>query len=93
MFLICNIYREVDIRMSTLSHSNSNDYEEITKYCDMYAEVGEKAYATISAKVASVDENYDFSLYVPMAPAASTMALDQVVKNEGEEENYATLKL
>lgn len=60
--------------MSTFSGStcNSNDYEDITKYCgDIYAEVGEKNFdAVMLAKKGFMDE----SQYVPMASISGSLA-------------------
>ena len=67
-------YREADIQMSTLSCSNSNDYEDINKYraSGIYAEVGDKEYeAMFSAKIASME---DYSQYVPMASISGSLA-------------------
>lgn len=51
-------------------NSNGNDYEEISKYCEMYAEIGEKGpgYDTIAARNASVFDELENASYIPMAP-------------------------
>ena len=87
--------------MNSLNHhSNSNEYEDINKYCSgIYAEVGD--YATIAAKKAAFleEDDFNFSNYIPMAPAPSIGNIDCIGKvEEGEmpekhEGDYATIKL
>ena len=87
-FIFLRGVREVDIQMFSLNRqSNSNDYEDISKYCsDIYAEIGD--YATIAAKKASLieDDDLNFSNYVPMAPAASVNNI--VDEINGRDNNY-----
>lgn len=53
--------------MSTIS--SNNEYEDMQKYCnDIYSEVGEKA--MVAAKMASMDDDLNYSQYVPMAAVA-----------------------
>lgn len=56
--------------MNMLSCSNSNEYEDVTKYrtSGIYAEVGDKEYeAVLSAKIASMED------YVPMASISGSL--------------------
>jgi len=64
--------------MSTLSCTNSNEYEDNTKCrgSGIYAEIGDKNYeAMLSAKMASLDDDFNFSPYVPMAAIPDALML------------------